>query len=113
MPEFLIDENLPYKFSYWDGEDFVHQNEIDGIKSDEEIWEYPKNNNLTIITKDADFSDRIIFSEPPPKVIHIRIGNLRIKEMHQFFGKNWEEILNHSENFKLTNVYKNRIEGIE
>lgn len=113
MPQFLIDENLPYKFSFWEGEDFVHQNELDKIKSDKEIWEYAKNNSLTIVTKDADFSDRIIFSEPPPKVIHIRIGNMRIKEMYQFFEKNWEEILNHSKNFKLTNVYKDRIEGIQ
>jgi predicted nuclease of predicted toxin-antitoxin system len=113
MPNFLIDENLPFKFSLWDGEDFIHQNEIDGIKSDGEIWEYAKLNDLTIITKDADFSDRIIFSEPPPKVIHIRIGNMRINEMYQFFEENWDRILKHSKMYKLTNVYKDRIEGID
>lgn len=67
MPKFLIDENLPHKFSLWDDEEFVHQYELDRIKSDEEIWEYAKNNELTIITKDADFSDRIIFAKPPQK----------------------------------------------
>ncbi|HET8864609.1 MAG TPA: DUF5615 family PIN-like protein [Gracilimonas sp.] len=113
MPRFLIDENLPYKFSLWKGEDFVHQYELEDIKSDKEIWGYAKRNQLTIVTKDADFSDRIIFADPPPKVIHIRIGNMRIKEMYQFFEKNWEDIRSHSRNYKLTNVYKDRIEGIE
>lgn len=113
MPRFLIDENLPYKFFLWDDEDFVHQHKLEAIKSDADIWEYAKSNDLTIVTKDADFSDRIIISEPPPKVIHIRIGNMRIKELFQFFDKNWEEIQNHSKNYKLTNVYRDRIEGIE
>ncbi len=113
MSKFIVDENLPYKFSLWDNEGFIHQYEVGDIKSDEDIWEYARKNRLTIITKDADFSDRIIVSDPPPKVIHIRIGNMRIKEMFEFFQKNWDNILNHSEKYKLTNVYKDRIEGIE
>ncbi|MEZ4821876.1 MAG: DUF5615 family PIN-like protein [Ignavibacteria bacterium] len=37
------------------------------------MWEYAKENNLTIISKDADFSSRILIKSPPPKVIHIRL----------------------------------------
>ncbi len=113
MPQFLIDENLPDKFSLWNGEEFVHQNELKGINSDSEIWDYAKENNLTIVTKDADFSDRIMFETPPPRIIHIRIGNMRIKELYQFFQKNWEDIRRNSSKYKLTNVYEDRIEGIE
>ncbi|MEO8074626.1 MAG: DUF5615 family PIN-like protein [Acidobacteriota bacterium] len=46
------------------------------------LWNYAKENNLTIITKDADFSNRIIFQEPPPKVIHIRFGNMKMREFY-------------------------------
>jgi len=28
MPEFLVDVNLPYHFSLWKGNDYIHQNDI-------------------------------------------------------------------------------------
>jgi len=37
--------------------------------SDFEIWRYAQENDLVIVTKDADFSDWVMLSEPPPKVI--------------------------------------------
>lgn len=112
MPTFLIDANLPYRFSLWKGKDFIHQFDLNPAETDDEIWEYAKQNNLTILTKDGDFSDRILFSDPPPRIIHIRIGNMRINEMHAYLNKVWDEIIQHSINYKLTNVYKDRIEGI-
>ena len=84
MPKYLIDVNLPYRFSLWNSDDFVHQTNIDDEWTDEQIWEYAKENNLTIITKDADFSNRIIFHEPPPRVIHIRFGNMKMRESRNF-----------------------------
>ena len=76
MKKFLIDVNLPYYFSLWKGTDYIHQRDIDAKMKDSEIWQYAKDNNLTIITKDSDFSERIILNSPPPKVIHIKFGNL-------------------------------------
>lgn len=62
MAKFLIDANLPYRFSLWKSDDYIHQNDIDDEWTDSQIWDYAKDNNLTIITKDADFSNRIFFS---------------------------------------------------
>lgn len=72
MAKYLIDTNLPYLFSLWKSSDFLHVFDIDDEFSDEEIWNYAKDNSLTIITKDADFSNKIIFKTPPPKVIHLK-----------------------------------------
>jgi predicted nuclease of predicted toxin-antitoxin system len=33
-------------------------------------------NTLTIVTKDADFSHRVLLTTSGPNVIHIRVGNL-------------------------------------
>lgn len=75
MPRFIIDENLPYHFSLWHGTDFIHVFDLQDKKTDAQIWNYAKLRNLTIITKNADFSNRIMFSQPPPKVIHLKVGN--------------------------------------
>ena len=78
MKKYLIDVNLPYYFSIWNTPEYIHQKDICDDWSDERIWTYAKENNLTIVSKDSDFSNRIMLKEPPPKVIHIRIGNMKI-----------------------------------
>lgn len=112
MKKFLINANLPYYFSLWQNEKFVHVFDLNDSWSDEQIWNYSKENNLTIITKDSDFSNKIIISNPPPKVIQIRFGNLKFIEFYQVLFNNWNENKNLSENYKLVNVFLDRIEGI-
>ncbi len=80
--KYLIDVNLPYYFSLWNTNQFVHVHDINDEWSDGKIWNYAKEHNLSIITKDSDFSNKILFAQPPPKVIHIRFGNLK---MNSFF----------------------------
>ena len=92
MLEFVVDANLPYYFS---------------------LWNYAKENNLTIITKDADFSVKISMAEEaPPKVIHLRIGDMKMTELHNFLNKNWKAIEKLLEDNKLINVFKDKIEAI-
>ncbi len=112
MKKYLIDVNLPYCFSLWNSEEFIHQTDIDDKWTDTQIWNFAKKNNLTIITKDADFSHRIILNTPPPKVIHIRFGNLKLKDFFRMISDNWDEIKKLNDQYKLVNVFKTRIEGI-
>jgi len=112
MARFLVDVNLPYYFSLWNNSDFIHQKDINDAWTDEQIWNYAKANNLTIITKDSDFSNRILLREPPPKIIHMRIGNLKMRNFFELIKQIWSEILNVQETHKLVNVFRDRIEGI-
>ena len=112
MIKFLIDVNLPYRFSLWHSPEYIHQNDINDVWKDNEIWNYAKEKNLTIITKDADFSARIIFTDPPPRIIHLRIGYMKMKEFHQFLNHIWSDILKISEECKLVTVFVDRIEGV-
>jgi len=73
MRKYLIDVNLPYKFDHWRSDEYIHQRDLNARMPDRNIWEYAKLNNLTILTKDADFSDRMILETPPPRVIHFKI----------------------------------------
>ncbi|MGV3585659.1 MAG: DUF5615 family PIN-like protein [Adhaeribacter sp.] len=112
MAQFLVDANLPYYFSLWHNEQFIHQIDLGDSWTDEQIWEYAKENNLTIITKDADFSNRILLKEPPPKVIHMRIGNLKMRDFFLLITKVWEQIKVLNKDYKLVNVFQDRLEGI-
>ena len=112
MNKYLIDVNLPYYFSLWNYEDYIHQLDLNPTAKDSDIWQFAKHNNLTIITKDSDFSNRIMLSEPPPKVIHIKLGNMKIKNFHSCISKIWNDVLVLNKDYKLINVFADRIEGI-
>lgn len=81
--------------------------------ADEQIWNYAREKNLTIITKDSDFSQRIILLDPPPKVIHIRIGNVKMNEFFSIISSSWKDIQKMSDDFKLVNVFPDRIEAVK
>lgn len=113
MAKYLVDVNLPYRFSLWKSDDYIHQTDISDEWTDTQIRNYAKENNLTSITKDADFSNRIIFHTPPPKVIHIRFGNPKMREFFTVTTAIWNDVLELSETHKLVNVFRDRIEAIE
>lgn len=87
--------------------------DIDPCMTDSAIWTYARENNLTIITKDADFSDRILLNNPPPRVIHIKFGNMKIKLFHKTIDSLWDTVLEMSAEYKLVRVYIDRIEGVD
>ncbi len=91
---------------------YIHQKDIDDEWTDEQIWEYAKSNNLTIITKDSDFSNKMIFRVPPPRVIHICFGNMKMREFYQQVNLIWQDVLQASTQYKLIKVFNSRIEGI-
>ncbi|HAO49865.1 MAG TPA: hypothetical protein DCR35_11470 [Runella sp.] len=113
MPKYLIDVNLPYFFSLWNNQDYIHQNDILNTSPDTEIWKYAKENEMTIVSKDADFSNRILLAQPPPRVIHIKIGNTSMKEFHSIILSVWPTALEMSSKYKLVTIFKDRLEAIE
>lgn len=113
MPKYIVDANLPYYFSLWRDEAYVHIIDINPQMKDSEIWQYAKQYNVTIITKDADFSHWVLFNHPPLRVIHIRLGNMKIKTLHQTLANIWDNVLQMSENHKLIRIYSDAIEAID
>ena len=112
MTKYLIDVNLPRHIALWEGEEFIHQIDISDEWSDQEIWKYAKERSLTIVSKDSDFSNRMMSVAPPPKVIHFRIGNMRLRQLISFIALRWDKIQELSDQHKLVAVYIDRIEAI-
>ena len=113
MPGYLIDVNLPRYFSLWSGNEYEHVVNIDDELTDREIWRYAKEHDVTIVSKDADFSDIILLHDPPPRVIHIKYGNMKIRDFQQNISKVWNEVCLLSKDYKLVRVYRGRIECID
>lgn len=113
MPKFLIDVNLPYRFQFWNSADFIHQRDLDDEWTDTQIWDYAKRNNLTIISKDFDFYERILLRQPPPRVIHLRIGNMKFRAFREFIGSNWSQIEELIVHHKLIIVFSDRFELVK
>ena len=47
-PTYLIDANLPYYFDLWNSPRFIHVNDLNDTWTDEEIWDYARQNNLRL-----------------------------------------------------------------
>lgn len=73
----LFDENLPVKIQFTPSLPITHVSELSESLTDTQIWQYAKKNGLVIVTKDVDFSDRLMLDLVPPKVVHLRIGNIK------------------------------------
>lgn len=65
------------------------------------VWEYARDNDFIIVTKDSDFSELSLLRSFPPKVIWIRIGNCTTNELESLIRSNTKEIDNFYRESKL------------
>lgn len=75
----LLDENLsdriiPRIIDLYP--DSAHVKTLDLTNTEDSIiWDYAKDNDYVIVSKDSDFHQRSILYGHPPKFIYLRIGN--------------------------------------
>lgn len=109
---FLIDVNLPKNFGFFNFDDFEFVIDINGKWPDKDIWEYARQNQLVIVTKDSDFYYRSLLNQDEVKVIYLRLGNLLLRDLHIYFIKNWDTIISHLDDSKMIIAYQTSIETI-
>ena len=56
------------------------------------VWQYARENNFIVVTKDADFSELISIRGFPPKVIWIRLGNCKTNDIENIIRSHSQEI---------------------
>jgi len=111
---FLLDENLSPKSKAGLGDGLVvHARELGENPSDFALWEYAQARALVIVTKDADFQDRLLLSDaPPPWVVQLRCGNLRARSLRELLEACWPQVLALLGAHRLVLVYLDRLEGV-
>lgn len=108
MMKFLCDVHISYKLSAYLislGFESTHVNEIlnQSETKDAEICAYADQNDLIVITKDADFRDSFFIRATPKKLIKVNLGNVSNKRLMEIFSTLIESIhkLNKKPNFLL------------
>lgn len=112
MKGFLFDENLPARLAFTPSLPVMPASALGDRPTDTQVWDYARGHELVIVTKDADFSGRIILNNPPPWVVHLRIGNVRRREFHARMARIWPQVETLLKTHKLVIVHTDRVEGI-
>lgn len=113
MKGFLLDENIPQNVTFTAALLIIPARELGASVSDTVIWQHARSNGLVIVSKDADFSHRMMMATPPPWVVHLRFGNLRRRDFHMLLARLWPRIEALLPEHKLVNVYADRIEAVK
>jgi predicted nuclease of predicted toxin-antitoxin system len=92
----LFDQNLSHKLVARVADLFpgsVHVRELGLNAADDAIiWEYAKNNDFMIVSKDSDFHQRSFVHGYPPKVVWVRLGNCSTSDVERVLRANYEAI---------------------
>jgi predicted nuclease of predicted toxin-antitoxin system len=112
MKGFRFDENLPSRLTFRPALPVIPSSALGDSVTDTQVWEVATRDDLCIVTKDGDFSGRMILHTPPPWVVHLRFGNLRRREFHASLARVWPQVEALLKTHKLVNVYANRVEGV-
>lgn len=84
----LLDQNLSWRLvSLW-GEDFPGTAHVRDFgmtaSSDAAVWTFARAQGFVIVSKDGDFDDARMFPGPPPKAIHLAVGNASTADVDSF-----------------------------
>ena len=92
----LFDQNLSQKLVKSLSNVFPNSNHVFplglGEAEDTKVWQYAKENNFTLVTKDADFGDLSILRGFPPKVVWIRRGNCKTSDIENLLREKADAI---------------------
>jgi predicted nuclease of predicted toxin-antitoxin system len=110
--KYIVDVNLPKKFSFFNNPNFEFVADIELTLSDSDIWKYALENDLVILTKDSDFYHRSILAKLRPKIVYFELGNRTLKQLHEYFTTNWPKIVNSLLNADLIVATRNTVDEL-
>ena len=87
----LFDENLSPKLVVRLADifpDSLHVRDV-GLQAanDPAVWEYARDNDLVIVSKDADMHQRSFLFGAPPKIVWVRLGNCSTNDVENLLRR--------------------------
>jgi predicted nuclease of predicted toxin-antitoxin system len=92
----LFDENLSHKLARCLAgifPDSVHVRDV-GLKAtdDPHVWDYARDNDFMIVSKDADMHDLSLVFGNPPKVVWVGLGNCSTRQVEGLLRREFDVI---------------------
>src|SRR6185437_16029378 len=92
----LFDQNVSPKLvnrlaDLFPGSSHVQSAGLD-CASDDQIWEYARQNGFAIVTKDEDYNNLSVVRGSPPKVIWLQFGNCTTVHLEAVFRARFADI---------------------
>ena len=92
----LFDENLSPRLPRLLADLFpnsLHVRDV-GMKATDDpiVWDYSKDNDFMIVSKDADMHDLSLVFGNPPKVVWLRLGNCSTRQVENLLRRNFDVI---------------------
>ncbi len=92
----LIDQNLSPKLparlaDLFPGSVHVQSLALD-CASDDDIWDFARQNGFAIVTKDVDYNNLSILRGTPPKVIWLQLGNCTTSQVEAAFRARFADL---------------------
>ncbi len=71
----------------------VHVRDV-GMKATDDpiVWDYARDNDFMIVSKDADMHDFSLVFGNPPKVVWLRLGNYSTRQVEELLRQDFEVI---------------------
>lgn len=92
----LFDENLSYKLARRLADIFPDSLPVRdvGLKATDDplVWDYAKDNDFMIVSKDADMHDLSLVFGNPPKVVWVRLGNCSTRQVEELLRRDFDVI---------------------
>ncbi len=87
-----FDQNLVAKLIHQLSDLFPDSKHVKNIAldraDDEMVWDYARDHDFLLVSKDADFHQRSFLYEFPPKVLWVTVGNCSTAEIEKTIRKN-------------------------
>ena len=113
MTHLLIDENLPASLVRLLPVVCSHATDLGAQPTDSLLWTHARERKWTVLTRDTDFFDRIMLLGPPPKVIWVRLGNIRKADLESLLVRLWPGICNLLIDADLVEVHPTALEAVK
>ena len=101
----LFDQNLSPRLVQQRADLFPESDHVQSLgldrSPDTPLWNFARDNDFLIVTKDVDFSDRSAIAGYPPKIIWIRLGNSTTSEIESKIRTNHKHIETFNQNKDL------------
>jgi predicted nuclease of predicted toxin-antitoxin system len=92
----LIDQNLSHKLIQRLRDHFPGSEHVRALglheSTDGTIWQYARDHDFTIVSKDIDMMELCVLRGAPPKLIWLRVENCSTSVVEEVLMRNWPSV---------------------